>query len=100
LPGYLGEVAEQAIGTALELTSVLRGEAEPGISQLLFIYHNDVGPNTGVRALTSKVLHAYVHSHRGDGLLIRRQVPRAGEISIHWFRHTAGQAITKHTGQP
>lgn len=100
LPGYLGEVAEQAIGTALELTSVLRDEAEPDTSHLLFIYHNDVGPNTGVRALTSQVLHAYVHSHRGDGLLIRRQVPRAEEISTHWFRHTAGQAITKHTAQP
>lgn len=100
LPGYLGEVAEEAIETAKQLTKPLREEADSDVGRYLFIYYNAVGPNGGVRALTAKRLQMYIHSHRGDGLLVRRSVPRAKEISTHWFRHTAGQAITASTGQP
>lgn len=100
LPGYYGQVAEEAIELAKRLTAVLREEAPPDDGRHLFIYHNDQGINLGVRTLTSKALHMYLHSHRGDGLLVRRSVPRAEEITAHWFRHVAGQEITTKTGSP
>lgn len=102
LPGFHGEAAERAIRTAQKLTAELRPVADQGAQDHLFIIPFRRSYKRAV-ALSSKVLHEYVYTNikgKDSGVLRRRSVPRAEEISLHFFRHTHITALISETGNP
>ncbi len=103
LPGFHGEVLEKAVQTAKTLTAPLRRYLDPEFGDLLFIVPEASGSYSSAVPLASSLLHTYVYSntHPGDlGILRRRNVPRAEEISVHFFRHTHLTVVGAGGGSP
>lgn len=115
-PGFMGDVAMDALATAQRLTADLREHARPEDRTALFLVRNrepthQNGRRNGVRVrvptgkvlaepLTGRALQEYLNSQaqHNPGLVQRYGITAAVEIATHHARHTNATRIVENGG--